>query len=136
MTMRQPQDPLRQDVKGQRRRQAWWPLYGLILMIAMAGIAIPLAPMVSEITLKALNPGVPKDTWTIIIGALIFFLLLMVAGMLFAIFAPKPAQSMSHISDREIDKQRKLLRAEIMARNDREKQTRRNISKARKEDNK
>ncbi|GEM_PF-2832409 len=135
MTMRQPQDPLRQDAKAQRKRQAWWPIYGLFLLLAMAGIAIPLAPIVGEPTFNSIRPEMAKDIWFIIVGAVIFFILLMVAGMLFALFSPKPRQSMAHITDREIDKQRKLIQAEQMARKDREKATRRGISKARKEEN-
>jgi len=136
MTMRQPQDPLRQDAKAQRKRQAWWPIYGLFLFVALAGIAIPLAPIVGEPTFNSIHPQMARETWNIVVGGVIFFLLLMVAGMLYAIFSPKPNQSVSHISDRQIDRERKLFLAEEMARKEAEKQMRRKITKARKEENK
>lgn len=136
MTMRQPQDPLRMDEKAQRRRRAWWPLYGLFLSLAMAGIAYSLAPTVSDATFNQFRPGVPQDTWTVIVGFVLFFLLVMVAGMLFAFLAPKPVQSVSHITDREIDRERKLRYAEEVARKEREKEMRRKISKDRKQENK
>lgn len=136
MSMRQPQDPLRQDEKAQRQRKAWWPIYGLFLMVAMAGIAVPLAPIVGDATFNQFRPGVAKDTWTLMVGGVIFFLLLMVAGMLFAFLSPKPQQSVSHITDREIDRQRKILHAEEVARKEREKAMRRKISKERKQENK
>jgi hypothetical protein len=105
-------------------------------MLAMGGIAFSLAPMISDATFNQFRPGMAQETWTIIIGVVVFFLLLMVAGMLYAFLSPKPAQSVSHITDRQIDRDRKLLQAEAMARKEREKQMRRNISKARKEDHK
>lgn len=136
MSMRQPQDPLRMDEKAQRRRRAWWPLYGLFLSVAMAGIAYSLAPIVGEATFNQFRPGVPQDTWTLIVGGVIFFLLLMVSGMLFAFLAPKPVQSVSHITDSEINRERKLRQAEEVARKEREKEMRRKISKERKKENK
>lgn len=136
MSMRQPQDPLRQDAKAQRKRQAWWPIYGLFLMLASAGIAYYFAPMAGEYTFNQFNPGIEKNTWIIVVGVVIFFLLTMIIGMIFAFLAPKPVHNVSHISDREINRERKIRQAEEVARKEREKAMRRKISKERKQENK
>jgi MFS family permease len=120
----------RKDAEDEaRRNQAWWGIAGLILAIAFGAIAYILSESVSQQTLR-LVPGIAESTWRIIVGAAIFVGLVSVFGILFAIFAPKRKDK---FNERELDKERRQLWAEEKAKKMRQKEVRKQISKARRE---
>lgn len=120
----------RKDAEDEaRRNQAWWGIAGLILAIAFGAIAYILSESVSQQTLR-LVPGIAESTWRIIVGAAIFVGLVSVFGILFAIFAPKRKDK---FNERELDKERRQLWAEEKAKKIRQKEVRKQISKARRE---
>ena len=120
----------RKDAEDEaRRNQAWWGIAGLILAIAFGAIAYILSESVSQQTLR-LVPGIAESTWRIIVGAAIFVGLVSVFVILFAIFAPKRKDK---FNERELDKERRQLWAEEKAKKMRQKEVRKQISKARRE---
>lgn len=120
----------RKDAEDEaRRNQAWWGIAGLVLAIAFAAIAYILSESVAQQTLR-LVPGIAPETWRIIVGGAIFVGLISVFGIIFAIFSPKRKDK---LNERELDKERRLLWAEEKAKKIRQKEVRKQISKARRE---
>lgn len=117
-----------QDVE-RKQAQAWWGLAGLILAVAYAGIAFVLSGPVGESTAH-LIPGVPADTWRIVVGLAIFVALGAISGMVFALFAPKRKEK---FSERELERERKAIQYEAEMKKERQKQVRKQIAKARRE---
>lgn len=130
MAMRQPQDPLRKDPKLQKKRQAWWPLYGLAMGLSAAGISYVVTPMLAPPLYQSLRPQMPTDQWNLLVAIVLFMLVVMFIGTLYAFLAPKPRTAV-RISDRELDRARKARVAEEFARKEREKLARQQISRAR-----
>ena len=120
----------RKDVEDEaRRNQAWWGIAGLILTIAFGAIAYILSESLSQQTLR-LVPGIAATTWRIIVGAAIFVGLVALSGIIFALFAPKRKDK---LNERELDKERRQMWAEEKAKKLRQKEVRKQISKARRE---
>lgn len=132
MSMRQPQDPLRQSPAQQRKRQAWWPVYGFFLTVAAVGVAYSLAPEVGRVTHEALRPPFILDHWTIGVGVLIFVVFMSVVGSVFAFMIPKPETA--SIRDRDLDRQRKLLQAEAVVKTRRQRELNKQMADARKKE--
>jgi predicted histidine transporter YuiF (NhaC family) len=120
----------RKDAEDEaRRNQAWWGIAGLILAVAFGAIAYILSEPLSAQTLR-LVPGIAAETWRIFVGAAIFVGLVAISGVLFALFAPKRKDK---FNERELDKERRQMWAEEKAKKMRQKEVRRQISKARRE---
>lgn len=120
----------RKDAEDEaRRNQAWWGIAGLILTIAFGAIAYILSESLSQQTLR-LVPGIAATTWRIIVGIAIFVGLVAVSGIIFALFAPKRKDK---LNERELDKERRQMWAEEKAKKLRQKEVRKQISKARRE---
>lgn len=128
MQMR-PSDPLRKSDEEIRRSQAWWGIAGLILVIAFIGISAVLSGPLAESTLRFV-PGIGPDMWQIFVGAAVFVALLSISGIIYSLFAPKKKDL---FSERELNKERKLIWAEEKAKKERQKEMRRQIAKARRE---
>lgn len=129
--MRQPQDPLRKDGIEGRKRRAWWPIYGFFMLVAAAGIAYATGPMLGEVTYNSVRPGLPREQWDLIMGIAIGFVLVLVFGAIYSFLAPKPITS--KISNRDLERERKLVQAEILARKQRQKTVRQDLAKSRKQ---
>ena len=120
----------RKDAEDEaRRNQAWWGIAGLILAVAFGVIAYIASEPLSQQTLR-LVPGIAPETWRIFVGAAIFVGLVAVFGMIFALFAPKRKDK---LNERELDKERRQMWAEEKAKKLRQKEVRKQISKARRE---
>jgi hypothetical protein len=76
-----------------KKARGMWPLYGLLMAIAAGGIAYVLAPRVLEyIYSRSANFGIGSLTTNqveLFIGAIIFFILVSLGGLIVAIFMPK-----------------------------------------------
>ena len=120
----------RKDAEDEaRRNQAWWGIAGLILAMAFGAIAYVLSEPLAAQTIR-LVPGIALHLWRIFVGAAIFVGLIAVAGILFALFAPKRKDK---FNERELDKERRQLWAEEKAKKLRQKEVRKQIGKARRE---
>ncbi len=133
MPMRQSQDPLRKDPKAQKKRQAWWPLYGLAMGLSAAGISYVVTPLIAPQLYQSLRPQMPMDQWTLMVAIVLFMLVVMLIGTLYAFLAPKPRIEV-RISDQELDRARKARVAEEFARKEREKLARQRMSRERNKD--
>jgi hypothetical protein len=132
MSMRQPQDPLRQSPEQQRKRQAWWPVYGFFLTLAAGGVAFGLAPEVGRLTHEAIRPPFILDHWRIGVGIVIFVMFMGIIGALFAFMIPRP--DASRIRDRELDRERKLMQAEALVKTRRQRELNKQMAEARKKE--
>lgn len=88
--------------------RAFFPIIGLILIIVFGVIAWILAPIVTDIVNNAgLLQGFPPELlerFDLISGGLIFMVMMLFTGLLYAVAAPKPTKS---VSERDLDKERK-----------------------------
>src|SRR5690606_31155680 len=97
--------------------------------IAFGAISYILSDPVSQQTHR-LVPAIAIDLWRLFVGAAIFVGLISVGGILFAVLSPKRKV---RFSERELDKERKMIWAEQKVRKDRQKEMRKQIAKARRE---
>jgi hypothetical protein len=122
---------LRKDeVAESRKKTAWWGIAGLFLFVAFVAISYVLSTPVSESLYRFVAGAIPQDIWRIVVGAAIFVALVSLSGVIFAVGAPRRKEL---FSERELDKERKFLRAQEFAKKERQKEMRRQISKARRE---
>jgi cbb3-type cytochrome oxidase subunit 3 len=74
-------------------RRSWWPLIGFLLIVSLAIIAYAVAPAVLDFTKDALPRlslrGIAPDMQRLIFAAITFLILVLIAGMIVAVFAPR-----------------------------------------------
>ncbi len=85
--------------------RAFLPLFGLILIVAFGAIAFIFGPSLTDV-MRGFIPIAPADleTFDWISRAVIFFALVMIATLLYAIAIPKKKDM---VSERTLDKERK-----------------------------
>lgn len=123
---------------GKKRRskglRAFYPLIGLILAGAFGAIAYVLGGPIAFQLEPTMFPGLNNEdfnTVTWIIRGVIFFVLVLFGGLLFAMAAPKPKGS-TGVTERGMGKEREArLAAELEAKK-RRKKVRNELAKARK----
>lgn len=74
-------------------KRSWWPLIGFLLIVSIAIISYAAAPNVIDITRQALPRmnlrGLAPETQRLAFAALTFLILVIFAGMVVAVFAPR-----------------------------------------------
>jgi hypothetical protein len=118
------------DVTADRKRQAWWGIAGLFLVVAFIAMALVLSEPAAASTYRFVAGAVATDIWRIFVGAAIFVGLLSISGIIFSLFIPRKKDL---FTERELDKERKFIRAQAFAKKERAKEMRRQISKARRD---
>jgi uncharacterized membrane protein len=97
--------------------RAFFPIIGLVLVIVFGVIAYTLAPTVTNIlydngVIQGLSPDI-LERFDLISGVMIFFVMMLVTGMVYAIAAPKPKKQ---VTERQLDRERKeRIAAEVEA---------------------
>ena len=108
----------RQIEEQRRRRQAFWPLFGLLMAVALAVIAWVLAPVVIQF-LRDQQPNrfsfgdLTFEQVQLIFAGIIFLVLGALTTLILAIFAPKKK---TMVKDSSLKKEKKQLEAEQKAR--------------------
>jgi uncharacterized ion transporter superfamily protein YfcC len=124
------------DYEMRNRRKSWrtilLPVMGLLLAVCAAGISFALAAPVTDAVRKNIS-GVPAgDTLQIAIGFGIFIVLMLVFAALYGVFAPKPTKI---ISEKDLDKEKKLREKEKIAQRKRRRQVNLDMARERRERN-
>ncbi|MFN8378556.1 MAG: hypothetical protein U0452_07780 [Anaerolineae bacterium] len=74
-------------------KRSWWPLIGFMLIVSIAVISYAAAPSVIDVTRQALPRlnlrGLAPETQRVLFAALTFLILVIFAGMIVAVFAPR-----------------------------------------------
>jgi len=83
------------QVRMQERKikRSWWPLIGFLLIVSIAVISYAVAPDVIGLAHRALPRlnlrGIAPESQRLIFAAITFLILVIVAGMIVAAFAPR-----------------------------------------------
>jgi uncharacterized membrane protein len=88
--------------------RAFFPILGLILMIAFGAVAYVLAPSLTTILensglIGGLSPEL-YERMDLISGVIIFMVMMLFTGLIYAIVAPKPKRA---VTERDLDRERK-----------------------------
>lgn len=88
--------------------RAFFPILGLILMIAFGVVAYVLAPLLTNLLdSSGLIAGLPPELYErmdLISGIIIFVVMMLSTALLYAIVAPKPKKV---VTERDLDRERK-----------------------------
>lgn len=122
------------EYEMKHRRKNWrsilMPVMGFLLAACLAGISFVGADPLTKILRENVS-GVPTgDGLQFAVGFGIFLILMMIFAMFYAIFAPKPTKM---ISEKDLDKEKKLIAKEKLEQKRRRRQTNINMAKERKE---
>lgn len=117
--------------EGRKRKSTWMksmaPVIGFLLLVACAVIAVILAPPLTNALRQSID--LPADLGEIVVGAIIFVTLLLVLFMFYAMLTPKKRRTT--VTERELDKERQMRKAEKIATKKRKQKIAREMSKAR-----
>lgn len=116
---------------ARRSRRRWaWPVVGFILAVSLGVIAYALAPSVIQLVRSSLRgfdtSGLAPTTLRWIFTAILFVIFLTIAGLIVAVAAPKPRDTVKYgdlVKEREAmvaEKKRKKLHARRLAQQMRE----------------
>ncbi|GAB4526421.1 MAG: hypothetical protein OHK0046_43180 [Anaerolineae bacterium] len=83
---------------------AFLPLMGLLMLIALGAIAFVLSEPLHELLLENVADFPADNSGRLTVGGFIFTLLLMLSAMLYALFAPKPEKT---VNEAQLMKERK-----------------------------
>lgn len=98
---------------------AFLPLFGLVLIIAFGAIAYVLSEPLTTLLRENVD-GIPAEQEVqYVVGGVIFLVMLMLSGMMYAMFAPKPQL---RVTEAELKKERMLDAREKKARQLRKQQ--------------
>ncbi len=100
-----------QIVQAQKKRKrSWWPLIGFLLIVSLLIISYAVAPEVIawvQRTLPRLNMrSIAPEMQRLIFAGVIFGILLLIAGMIVAVFAPRKR---TLVKESDILKERELM---------------------------
>jgi NADH:ubiquinone oxidoreductase subunit 3 (subunit A) len=103
----------------------WLPALGLILVVALAGVSFVLSEPVHEAVYEAFfrdeeiasgtfgtEDSFDQENMQYVVGGIMFLVLLMTVGFLYAVFSPKGPKK---ITEADMRKERKQKQAEILA---------------------
>ena len=110
-------------VAEKKKNRGMWPFYGLLMALSMGGIAYVLGPRLYEYVSRR-SPNFSIGTLSeqeviLLFSAAIFLVLMSVAGLVVAIFAPK---RQSEVKDRDLARERQQRDAERRARKKRNRE--------------
>lgn len=110
--------------------KAFLPVMGFLLLIVLGVMAYFLSEPVHELLMDNLD-GVPADEEVrYLVGAVLFVVMTMVVGMVYAAFAPKPSKT---VTESQLKRERMMLDAEKKARRKRKQAANRKMAQARKQ---
>ncbi|NJL57419.1 hypothetical protein HC928_21480 [bacterium] len=110
--------------------KAFLPVMGFLLLIVLGVMAYFLSEPVHELLMDNLD-GVPADQEVrYLVGAVLFVVMTMVVGMVYAAFAPKPSKT---VTESQLKRERMMLDAEKKARRKRKQAANRKMAQARKQ---
>lgn len=113
--------------------RAFLPVMGLVLLVTLGVMAYFLSEPVHELLMDNLQ-GVPADEEVrYVVAAVMFVVMMMVVGMIYAAFAPKPAKT---VTESQLKRERMMVEAEKKARKQRRQQVNRKMAQARKQSEK
>jgi predicted histidine transporter YuiF (NhaC family) len=105
--------------KRKTSTKAFLPAVGLILLIAFGAISYAIAPILERQFRGKIGAIPDGDMGELFYGAMLFLILIMITGLVLAFFSPK---SKKNVSERELDKERKMKHAETVAKKKRYEQ--------------
>lgn len=113
------------DGRKQTRNSAFWPLLGLLLAVSLGIVAYVLAPGTITILDNALPnfppSGVDPNTLRLIIAAIVFVILILIAGLIVAVSMPRQ-KDRTMVSEKTLMKERQDMVLEKKARKVRQQQ--------------
>jgi hypothetical protein len=108
--------------------KAFLPLIGLLLALAMGFIAWVARIAVHDLLIDNITDFPKDEEIQYIIAGVIFLMMMLVFGVIYAIFAPKPDK---RASEAEMKKEKAFRRKEELARRERKKRVRKQMHEAR-----
>lgn len=97
-------------IAEKKRFRGFWPLAGLVMIVALGIISYFLAPSVIDFTRRTLpgftTAGMAPEQLRLIFTVLIFVVLASFSGLLIAIAAPKRSM---HVKEKDLVKERKQM---------------------------
>jgi hypothetical protein len=115
-------------VPEKKNRRGMWPVYGLLMALAIGAISYVLAPeLLKFVRQRAPQFSVgtlPESQVELIFAAAIFLVLIAVVTFLLAIFVPKKK---SDIKDTHLVKEKKAMEAERLARKKRQREVQKKL---------
>lgn len=106
-------------------KRSWWPLIGFLLIASLAIIAYAAAPSVIDFTKSALPRlslrGIAPETQRLIFAAITFLILVLIAGLVVAVFAPRKR---TLIKETDVMK----LREEMLKQREKDKKKQREVN--------
>jgi len=91
---------------------AFLPILGLVLAIALGAIAFVLSEPATQLLRDNLDDIPAADEVQYVVGGMIFLMLLMLSGMIYAMFAPKPQK---RVTEQDLKKERTMKEREKLA---------------------
>jgi Mn2+/Fe2+ NRAMP family transporter len=108
------------STKKPEKNRAFWPVIGFVLAVALFAIAFVLAPEVNKF-LKGRLPNYPRATQqlNLIMAVILWLIMGSIVSLSVAIAMPKKK---SAVSEKDVDKARKAMVAEKVARKKRQQE--------------
>jgi hypothetical protein len=114
-----------QQAEVERRRgKAWLPLVGFILIVCFGVIAYYLGDPVRDFVDRRAGADLSTPEMLWLVRGVLFLSLVMIGGLLFALFAPRKRED---VKDKDIYKDKKAIDAEVLARKERRKKAKRDL---------
>ena len=108
-------------VKSKQKRSAmgpFLPAIGLILIVCFAAIAFVASEPLTEVLRENMAEVPDDEEVSYVVGFIVFLGLLLITGLLFAMFAPKPPKM---VTEQELKKERQQVAREKEARKKRKR---------------
>lgn len=113
--------------------KAFLPVMGFFLLIAIGAVSYVLSEPVHDLLIENMD-GIPADIEVqYLVAGVMFVVLLMFVGMLYAAFAPKPQKQ---VTEAELKRERVAVQREKKAQQRRRQQVNRKMAEARKQSDK
>lgn len=119
------------DMEAQKTSiRAFLPVMGFFLLIALGAVSYVLSAPVHELVMENVD-GVPADQEVqYLVAGVLFVVLMMFVGMLYAAFAPKPQK---RVTEAELKRERVAVQREKEARRRNRRDVNRKMAEARKQ---
>lgn len=119
----------RRDDKKKSSLNAFLPAMGFLMIIALGAVSYVLSAPIQEFLIDNVISDFPAEVegQYAVAGAL-FLVLLMLTGMIYAAFAPKPQQ---RVTEKELKKEKEEAEAERRARKKRQQELRKQAARER-----
>lgn len=114
--------------KSKNSINAFLPVMGLLLAVALGAVAFVLSGPVHELVMDNMSSFPAGTTAQYVVAGALFVILLMVSGLLYAAFIPKPKQKVTEAS---LKREKEEVEAERLARKKRQKELQRQAARDR-----